>query len=103
MYYDVREAILNNTEYTFRIGYHGEGKDFEMEKRMKKQHYTFEFEMYELNMSYKFKSFSAFDSPIKALVVCLSYVHEIEEYYETKVNAVDIFDESGRREYTLLL
>ena len=70
---------------------------------MKKQHYTFEFEMYELDMSYKLKSFSAFESSIQALVVCLSYVEEIEEHYETKVNAVDIFDESGRREYTVLL
>lgn len=69
----------------------------------KKQYYIFEFEMYELDASYKLRSFSAFDSPIKALVVCLSYIEEIEEMYETRVNAVDIFDESGRREYTVLL
>ena len=59
--------------------------------------------MYELDMSYKLKSFSAFESPIQALVVCMSYIEEVEEKYETRVNAVDIFDESGRREYTVLL
>lgn len=70
---------------------------------MKKQRYTFEYDMYELDMSFKVKSFSALDSPIKALVVCMSYIEEIEDAYETKVNAVDIFDEFGSRIYTVIL
>ena len=53
------------------------------------------------DMIYKFDSFSKFDSPVKALVVALGYVDELEEHYCTPIYSVNIYELNGFRKYSI--
>lgn len=72
-----------------------------------KQYYKFEYvidceEKQCDEMIYSFKSYSMFDASVKALVVALGYIDELESYYG-RVLMVNIYDSKGFRKYSVKL